>query len=138
MSKSVKILILVLTVLSIVLGGYFGFIASLIATGEFETANQANPGETPIGTLVEFGVCLILAALMYLGMLIFYIVNLVKTKSVPKDLKPVWGVLLVFVYWISWIVYWFVYIWPERISTPERTIAITPPTEHESQRSGEA
>ena len=73
------------------------------------------------------------AYLVGLGMLIFYIINLILTNKVPKDLKPVWGVLFFVGAWISWIVYWFMYIWREPISSSEPTTSITPPVEHQSQ-----
>lgn len=133
MSKSVKILLLILTILPIVLfvGAYVGVIILAVIS---ESTNQAAPSDTlSAGALIALFAGIGLSSLLSIGMLIFYIVNLVQTNRVPKDLKPVWGVLFIFAYWISWVVYWFVYIWPEPTPTQDQTISMIPPAEHESQ-----
>jgi len=133
MSKGVKILILVLTLLPIFLyfGAYFGIIAAAISGALSEVTRNAHsmpsPDDFPAGPMIAMFACITLAILTWLGMLIFYICNLIVTKKVPKDLRPVWGVLLVCGHMVAWVIYWVMYIWREPIAKPELTTSMIPP-----------
>ncbi len=51
--------------------------------------------------------------LLIFGLLIYYIVHLFKNDRVPDNLKALWAVVLFFGNFISFPVYWFLYIWKE-------------------------
>jgi hypothetical protein len=55
------------------------------------------------------------AMVLTFGLLIFYIVHLFRTEIVANDKKALWAVVLFFGNMIAMIVYWFLYIWPDKV-----------------------
>lgn len=53
-----------------------------------------------------------------LGLYAFYVVDLFKTASVPRDMKALWGVALLIGSYVTMVVYWFKHIWPEPAAWP--------------------
>lgn len=135
MSKGTKIVILILTILPVVLsfGGYVAMFATMMATALSESARHTlggRPMSPPVLPMVVFFVSIALAGMISFGMLIFYVINVIVTNRVPKDLKPVWGVLFFVSWWIASVVYWYMYIWREPEAGPEVTTSIPTSGEH--------
>lgn len=52
--------------------------------------------------------------LLMLGLLAFYVTHLFRTNAVANDKKALWCVVLFFGNMFAMIVYWFLYIWPDK------------------------
>ena len=55
------------------------------------------------------------AMVLTCSLLLFYIVHLFRTEIVANDKKALWAVVLFFGNMIAMIVYWFLYIWPDKL-----------------------
>jgi len=69
-----------------------------------------------VGFPVAFPVLLLLHLLTMvwmIGLLVFYIVYLFKTDSVPQDKKALWAVVLLLGTVVAMPVFFYFYIWPE-------------------------
>lgn len=135
MSRGIKILILVLTILPalLFLGGYIAMMAtmftSILPTIQSAPSHGCQPDfAPPLAGMFAWMACISVSYGVGFCLLVFYICNLVVTNRVPKDLKAVWGVLLPIAPMISWIVYWCFYIWPDR-SGVSVTSAVANPVE---------
>jgi hypothetical protein len=116
-ARTNKVLLLIATLVPFVLIAVF--LALFFALIGFSAMQPGNANAEP-SALVLIGF-LGLQALMILwgiGLFVVYLVHLVKTERVPKDLKPLWGVILFLSGMIAMVVYWFLYVWPE--PAPER------------------
>ena len=62
----------------------------------------------------------VLSSILALCLLIFYIVHLFRSETIANDKKALWAVVLFFGNLLAMIVYWCLYIWPEkpRTNTP--------------------
>jgi hypothetical protein len=47
------------------------------------------------------------------GLMIFYIIHVVKNRSLSKDQRILWIILLVFLNILGMLIYFFLYIWKE-------------------------
>src|SRR2546425_10295096 len=56
----------------------------------------------------------ILAMLLVLALIAFYIVHVFRTDRVPKDKKALWAVVLFLGHLFAMPVYWYLYMWPRR------------------------
>jgi len=51
-------------------------------------------------------------ALLFLGMLVYYFIYLLRTDRVPPDKKRLWGVVLFLGNFLAMPVFWYYYMWP--------------------------
>jgi hypothetical protein len=88
----------------------FSLVFSMLPQGE-------TPPPTPAWVFAIFPIHL-LTILLCLGLLVIYIIHVVKANVVPKQQRTLWIILLVLGGVIAMIVYWVLYIWrtPKSIS----------------------
>jgi len=114
MKKSSKILLGILTVLPLILFTlYFVNFFSLFLTHFHELEN--NTGEFPIEFFRSvFGafIFLILAIVIRLGLMIFYIIHASDNRKKDTTKKIMWILILVFIGTIGSILYFFMEIYP--------------------------
>jgi hypothetical protein len=110
MSKSIKILVGILTFLPLV-----GTIFYLWAFFRMFTAIIANAGAPDaIGlsdNFASFFSSLLLMMAFNIGLLVFYIVHVVQNKALTSDERLMWILLFIFISFISFGIYWALKIW---------------------------
>lgn len=111
MSKFLKILILLATLWPLL---YIGlFIAFFIFTMSFAAQGGHNiSGGPPPVFIVIFGLH-IFTMVWDVGLMIFYIVHVFRTKAIRETMKILWTIVLIFGGPIAMPIYWYLYIWRE-------------------------
>lgn len=114
MTNSKKVLLGILTFLPFVFIGIFLFLfISLFLSNIYNFEN--NSGELQIGfyrSMVIAIVFIILAIIIKLGLLIYYIIHLSDNKNNDNTKKITWILILVFVGTIGSVIYYFMEIYP--------------------------
>jgi uncharacterized membrane protein len=112
MSKSIKIVVGLLTLLPIVgvifyLWFFFRMFTSIVA-------NTGAPDAIAMeDNFTSFFSMLLLMMAFNIGLLIFYIVHVVKNKALTSDERLMWILLFIFISFISFGIYWALKIWGE-------------------------
>jgi len=110
MGKSKKIWLGVLTFLPIIFVFVYIFFAVFIVV----LAEQEGGGDVPPAFFVSFFLMfasIIIAVVLYLGIMIYYLMHASKDKSLDQNNRLVWILLLVLLNGLGNIVYWVVRIW---------------------------
>jgi uncharacterized membrane protein len=112
MSKSIKIVVGLLTLLPLV-----GTIFYLWAFFRMFTAIATSAG-APDAIAIEDNFTSFFSMLLFMmafniGLLIFYIVHVVKNKALTSDERLMWILLFIFISFISFGIYWALKIWGE-------------------------
>ena len=121
MSKPVKILLLLATLWPLIYMGLFLIVFVMLFTfsvqGEFQGGNGP-----PAGFLLIF-VLHIFTMVWMVGLLVFYIINVFKTRVIRDNMKILWAIVIFFGGPIAMPIYWYLYIWkePEIIEATEKT-----------------
>lgn len=99
-----------LVMVFIILIAYFFFVFSMVSNAqEFEQSNE--PPMALFANLGGFLIVILLAVLISLGSLIFYIVHAVQNPNLKENnLLIVWVLLFIFVGGIGKLIYWIVEI----------------------------
>ena len=85
----------------------FGFVVNMIATSEH---SDPEPADILLG-ISSFLVPIILASLLSLALLIFYIVHVATNKKLEGIEQLTWILLFIFFGIIAFPIYWFIRIW---------------------------
>jgi TM2 domain-containing membrane protein YozV len=111
MSKNIKILVGLLTILPF-LG--FGFYIWSFVKIFMSIAHEGAPDSVAMSSqFVSIFTILLLTVLVSIGLLVFYIVHAVKNKSLTSDERLMWILLFVFISTIAFMIYWAMKIWNE-------------------------
>jgi uncharacterized membrane protein len=112
MSKNIKIVVGLLTLLPIVgvifyLWFFFRMFTSIVT-------NAGAPDTIAMGdNFASFFSMLLFIMALNIGLLIFYIVHVVKNKALTSDERLMWILLFIFISFISFGIYWALKIWGE-------------------------
>jgi uncharacterized membrane protein len=116
MSKSIKIVVGLLTLLPLVgtifyLWFFFRMFTSIVT-------NADAPDAIAMGdNFASFFSMLLFMMAFNIGLLIFYIVHVVKNKALTSDERLMWILLFIFISFISFGIYWALKIWGEADKT---------------------
>lgn len=116
MNKQKKVWIGILAFLPIILGivilvyVFTNFIPNIIRLEEL--------GEDPNPVLIfsqmaPFLILVILAALLHVGLLIFFIIHAINNKEVKSEERIIWVLVFIFTSSIGFPIYWGIRIWPD-------------------------
>ena len=109
MNKPVKIALGLASVWPIL----YGVLFFTMVIGTIFSAQRDAP---PAGFPVAFGILMVLhllTILLSLGLMVFYIVRIVREPRHDPEKRIIWILLLVFAGWAAMPVYWYLYIWRE-------------------------
>ena len=92
------------------------FVATFVSSF-FSIASKG--GESLLGRhfAVFFGLH-ILTMLVSLGLMIYFIVHLFRSSSIPNDKKPLWAIILFMGGIVAMPIYWFLHIWKPLRESP--------------------
>jgi TM2 domain-containing membrane protein YozV len=117
MSKNIKLLVGLLTLLPLI---GFGFYIWTFIKIFMSIASAGAPDAVAIGSdFMPIITTLLLTVLMSIGLLVFYIVHAVKNKSLTSDERLMWILLFVFISTIAFMIYWALKIWNEEAPKTE-------------------
>ena len=96
--------------------GYFVFVFSIVTQlPELENSNDLDSVSLIFGNLIWFFLVVMLAVIISLGSLIFYIVHAVQNPNLKENnLLIVWILLIIFLNGIGQMIYWIVEIISKR------------------------
>ena len=86
----------------------FAFMAFMV---RMMLARQAPDWMNDDGIIVLFAVHFCCVVWIW-GLIAFYLVFVFKAKTIPKDFRVLWAVLIIFVNVPTMLVFWFLYVWP--------------------------
>jgi hypothetical protein len=116
MSKSIKIVVGLFTLLPLV-GIIFYMWAFFRMFVSIATSDGA-PDAVAFGeNIASFFGILLFFMVLNIGLLIFYIVHVVKNKALTSDERLMWILLFIFISFISFGIYWALKIWGEAEKT---------------------
>lgn len=92
---------------------FFSFMPDFI-----DTLPDKDPSFFEDGFLVLF-VINMSAGLIWMIMMGFYIVYIIKSNRVKKDSRVIWILVIIFGSFVGQIVFWFMHIWPEKVNYEE-------------------
>jgi len=109
LSRPMKVCIGLLTVWPILyMGVFFLFVFSNFFLA---STNQGGPGlMNSFGLLFGLHCC---TMLLILGLMVFYVVHIVKATFEKTEMKIIWLILVLLGGMIAMPVYWYLYIWRE-------------------------
>lgn len=121
MTKSQKIWLGILSFLPIVLIFLYIFVlfGTLIFGFTYMEHNHDEPEQLFLGGFALMFICIILAILLNLGLLVFYIIHAYKNKKFDSNLKLIWILVFLFGSGIGHIIYYFVEILPSGKETSD-------------------
>jgi len=109
LSRGKKILIGALTAWPVVYMGLF----FVFVFGTFFMASSRRPGpEMPVAVGVLFGAHCLTMLLMF-GLMVFYVVHIVKATFKKSEMKIIWLILVLMGGILAMPVYWYMNIWHE-------------------------
>jgi hypothetical protein len=96
----------------IILFIYFftGFLPEIIRLDEL--GEDSDPLHV-LSTMAPFFVAIIIAGLMQLGLLIYFIIHAINNKQVKSEERIIWILVFIFVSSIGFPIYWYLRIWKE-------------------------
>lgn len=109
LSKSQKILVGFLTLLPFVMLPYFLFKFFTLALRMAEYDGRADEEEI-LYVVLSFILPIIIMTLLSIGLLIFYIVHLIKNKNLDNNERIIWVLLFVFLGLFAFPIYFFLKI----------------------------
>jgi hypothetical protein len=118
MSKSIKIVIGLLTLLPLVgiifyMWAFFRMFLSITVS-----AGAPNPDVVAFWeNFASFFGMLMFIMVFNIGLLVFYIVHVVQNKALTSDERLMWILLFIFISFISFGIYWALKIWGEEDKT---------------------
>ena len=71
------------------------------------------PPETFFTHMLGFILSAVIIGLLHLGLMIYFIINVLNNKQVKTEERIIWVLLFIFVNTIAFPVYWGMRIWPE-------------------------
>lgn len=93
---------------------FFVMIFSFVLFGE-----GGGGGEGPPSLIAIIFPLHLLTMLVSFALMVFYIVNVFKTKRIENDKRALWAIVLFFGGMIAMPVYWYLFIWKdEAVATP--------------------
>ena len=88
--------------------------AAVIVIGIIATGAFMNPdGGTPPAYQAFHYAMMALVVLWQIGLFVLYLIHLIGTERIPKDLKALWGVILFLGGIVAMGIYWYMFIWRE-------------------------
>lgn len=128
MSSSSKIFLGILTVLPFFLIAIyiFAFFSSFMHIIEASATHENNPSmpQDFFKNFIGLMILIFTAALLSLGLLIYYIIHAVNNKGIDSNERLVWILIFVFAGMIGFPIYWYMRIW--KAPTKE----LVQPTDH--------
>jgi hypothetical protein len=112
MSKNIKIVVGLLTLLPLMgiifyMWAFFRMFMSIATSGGAPDAVGFQEN------FASFFGTLLFIMVLNIGLLIFYIVHVVKNKALTSDERLMWILLFIFISFISFGIYWALKIWGE-------------------------
>lgn len=114
MSSSSKIFLGILTILPLIIITIYisAFLSSFMSTVQATAHgnNQAMPEEF-FKNIIGLIVLAMAAALISLGLLIYYIIHAVNNKNIDSNERLIWILIFIFAGMIGFPIYWYMRIW---------------------------
>jgi Phospholipase_D-nuclease N-terminal len=70
-------------------------------------------GGTIVGWFVPFLVSLFVVAMLHIGLMVYYIVHVIRNTAIRETERIIWILLFIFLSTLSFIIYFFMRIVPE-------------------------
>jgi hypothetical protein len=113
MSRSSKLLIGILSFLPIILLVVFLIMFASIFPRFFEWENYEPAPQEVFGVFGPIIILGILMAIVSLGLLIFFIMHLIRYKTMEPVERIIWILVFLFVGTIGYPIYWYMRVWKD-------------------------
>jgi hypothetical protein len=120
MTKSIKILVGIFSILPIILLGIYMILIFRMIFPIMQNPTEFEGGNFPpsvfFSGMVPVFVVAIIMGLTSLGLLIYYIIHAVNNKNIESNERLIWILVFVFAGMIGFPIYWYIRIWKSSTS----------------------